>query len=429
MAKTNEKGAVKRSLLSRMFDNNWFVLCFSLLIAMILWCGVSMFQTTEVEKSFPNIKVHLNYEGSLPANNNLQIFGDEEYYIDVTVKGKSYLVNDDDFAEKISATVSFASVSSAGTYALPVSVTVQDGAAEVVRYSKSTISVYVDELAEKEFSLTDEIVELSGYSLPEGYARENPRLSTDTVLVKGPALEISRVTAVKAVVELDKEMTSTETFTANVVIAGTSENTNLANVALADDSPVYVTIPVTFTAEYKTAVTFTNIPKAYRSEGVAYKITPETVSMTMVTGESQQPDGEALVIGTIDFSDLNNTVNTFTFSAEDTPYTFNDGVNSFTVTVDESQMHKRWLEISVATEDVKLPEGAEVITDTISSVQVIGPAQSVDAIGNSEAYAVPVLDGVELEKGVNTVPVKVILRTLTDSWVRGEYTVEIRVDD
>ncbi len=149
MAKTNEKGAVKRSFLSRMFDNNWFVLCFSLLIAMILWCGVSMFQTTEVEKSFPNIKVHLNYEGSLPAKNDLQILGDEEYYIDVTVKGKSYLINDDDFAEKISATVSFASVSSAGTYALPVSVTVQDGAAEVVRYSKSTISVYVDELVEK----------------------------------------------------------------------------------------------------------------------------------------------------------------------------------------------------------------------------------------------------------------------------------------
>ncbi len=237
------------------------------------------------------------------------------------------------------------------------------------------------------------------------------------------------MTAVKAVVELDKEMTATETFTANVVIAGTSENTNLANVSLADDSPVYVTIPVTFTAEYKTAVTFTNVPKAYRSEGVAYKITPETVSMTMVTGESRKPDGEALVIGTIDFSDLNNTLNTFTFSAEDTPYTFNDGVNSFTVTVDESQMHKRWLEISVAAEDVKLPEGAEIITDTISSVQVIGPAESVDAIGNSEAYAVPVLDGVELEKGVNTVPVKVILRTLTDSWVRGEYTVEIRVDD
>ena len=140
-------------------------------------------------------------------------------------------------------------------------------------------------------------------------------------------------------------------------------------------------------------------------------------------------DGEALVVGTIDFSEINNTVNTFVFAAEDTPYTFNNGVKDFTVSVDFSNLHKRWLEIAVSTDDLKLPEGAKLLTSTISSVQVIGPADSVDTIANSEAYAVPVLDGIELEKGVNIVPVKVILRTLTDSWVRGDYTVEIQVDD
>lgn len=429
MAKTNDNAAGKRSVVSRLFDNNWFVLGFSLFIAVILWCGVSMFQTTEVEKSFTNIKVQLNYEGSLPANNDLRIFGDDEYYIDVTVKGKSYLVNDSDFVNKISATVSFASVASAGTYALPVTVTVEDGVAEVVNYSKSTVSVYVDELVEKEFALTDEIVELNGYSLPEGYARENPRISSENVVLQGPALEISRVTSVKAVVELDKEMTSTETFTANVVISGANDNAVLDNISLKDDAPVYVTVPITYTAEYSTAVNFTNIPKDYRSDGVQYKISPENVSMTMVTGDSQMPNEEALVVGTIDFSEINNALNTFVLEAEDTPYTFNNGVKSFAVTVDYSNMHKRWLEISVSTDDLKLPEGAKLLTTTIPSVQVIGPAESVDSIADSEAYAVPVLDGIELEKGVNVVPVKVILRTLTDSWVRGNYTVEIQIAD
>ena len=429
MAKTNDNAAGKRSVVSRLFDNNWFVLGSSLFIAVILWCGVSMFQTTEVEKSFTNIKVQLNYEGSLPANNDLRIFGDDEYYIDVTVKGKSYLVNDSDFVNKISATVSFASVASAGTYALPVTVTVEDGVAEVVNYSKSTVSVYVDELVEKEFALTDEIVELNGYSLPEGYARENPRISSENVVLQGPALEISRVTSVKAVVELDKEMTSTETFTANVVISGANDNAVLANISLKDDAPVYVTVPITYTAEYSTAVNFTNIPKDYRSDGVQYKISPETVSMTMVTGDSQMPNEEALVVGTIDFSEINNALNTFVLEAEDTPYTFNNGVKNFAVTVDYSNMHKRWLEISVSTDDLKLPEGAKLLTTTIPSVQVIGPAESVDSIADSEAYAVPVLDGIELEKGVNVVPVKVILRTLTDSWVRGNYTVEIQIAD
>ena len=429
MAKTNNAGAAKRSTLSRLFENNWFVLAFSLIIAVILWCGVSMFQTTEIEKSFTNIKVQMNYEGSLPANNNLQIFGSDEHYIDVTVKGKSYLVNDDSFANKISATVSFASVTSAGTYALPINVTIENNAAEIVNYSKSTVSVYVDELVEKEYTLTDEIIELSGYSLPEGYARENPRLSTDTVVLQGPALEISRVTSVKAIVELDKELSSTETFTAAVVFRGASENTNLENVSLKDGSPVYVTIPVTYTAEYKPVVNFTNIPKAYRNEGLEFTVTPSPVSITVATGENQVPDTDEIVIGTIDFIDLNNTKNTFTFSSEDIPYEINDNVKMFTATVDLSGMHKRWLEVAVSTDGLKLPENAVLLTEKISSVQVIGPAESVDVLDNNEAYAVPVLDDFELESGVNVVPVKIVLRTLTDSWVRGEYTVEIRVDD
>ena len=429
MAKTNETTAGKRSVVSRMFENNWFVLGFSLLIAVILWCGVSMFQTTEVEKSFTNIKVQLNYEGSLPANNDLQIFGEDEFYVDVTVKGKSYLVNASDFANKISATVSFASVTSAGTYALPITVTVEDSQAEVVNYSKSNVSVYVDELVEKEYDLTDEVIELSGYSIPDGYARENPRLSTDSVVIQGPALEISRVASVKAVVELDRELIATETFTAEIQFTGASDNANLSNVSLKDDTPVYVTIPVTYTDKYETSVNFTNIPKDYRTDGVQFSVSPETVDLTLVTGEDQVPEDNTLVVGSIDFSELNNTYNTFTFSSADLPYTFGEGVKSFTVSVDLSSMNKRWLEIDVSTENLKLPEGATLLTDKISSVQVIGPAESVDAIGNSEAYAVPQLDGIELKEGVNVVPVKIVLRTLTDSWVRGEYTVEIQVED
>jgi hypothetical protein len=428
MAQTNNTTTVKRRTLSHLFDNNWFVLVFSLVIAVILWCGVSMFQTTEVEKQFVNIKVQLNYEGSLPSNKNLQIFGEQEYYVDVTVKGKSYLVNDEDFADKISASVSFASVTSAGTYALPVTVTVEEPDVEVVNYSRSTVSVYIDEMLEKSFAIEDEVRELSGYSLPEGYARENPRLSVESVTLQGPALEISRVAAVKAVIELDKELASTETFTAEVIYVGTSENANLSNVTMKDEEPVYITIPVTYTASYTPVINFTNVPKDLRDAGIEYKITPESVTMTVATGENQVNANEEIAVGTIDFSEINNERNTFRIPVDESQFTFTDGTKQFVVTVDMTGMHKRWLEISVNTDDLKLPEGATLVTKTIQSVQVIGPAGSVDKIENSEAYAVPVLDDVTLEKGVNVVPVKVVLRTLTDSWVRGEYTVEIRVD-
>ena len=305
MAQTNNTGKTNKKPFSHLFDNNWFVLAFSLFIAVILWCGVSMFQTTEVEKEFVNIKVQLNYEGSLPANNNMRIFGDPDAYIDVTVKGKSYLVNDESFADNINATVSFASVTTAGTYALPVSVSVSNADVEVVKYSKSTVSVYLDEYVEKAFTVTDEIRETERYSLPEGYTRENPRLSAGSVVVQGPALEVGKISEVKAVVELDKELTATETFTAEIVYVSTSENAKFDHVTLKNTDPIYITIPVNYTATFKPVVTFTNMPKDYREEGISYTVYPSSVALTLATGDNQNvPSSDEINIGTVDFSQI-----------------------------------------------------------------------------------------------------------------------------
>ena len=92
-----------------------------------------------------------------------------------------------------------------------------------------------------------------------------------------------------------------------------------------------------------------------------------------------------------------------------------------------SSMAKRWLEIPVDVSSVTLPENVTVVSQSVESVQIIGPSASVMNIDKTAAYAVPVLDNTELEKGTHTIPAKIILRTLTDSWVYGTYTIEIEV--
>jgi len=427
MSSKNEKKK-KRSTFSQILEKNSFVFLFSLVIAVILWCGVSMFQTSEVEKQFNNIKVQLNYEGSLPDNNDLQIFGENDYYVDVTVKGKSYLLNDAGFSDSISATVSFASVTSPGTYSLPVSVNVEGYDVEVVQYSKTSISLYFDEMIEKTYALTDEIVELDGYSLPDGYIRENPRLSTESVIVQGPSIEMSRLTSVKAVVELDKELTATETFTADVFFEGSGSNASFTYLKLMNDDPIYITIPVSVTTDFSPAVNFTNVPKDYRDNPLEYTVSPDSVQVTVASSDNELITADDIIIGSIDFSELNNSVNVFNIVPDDSVYTFVENVSSFKVTVNLSKMSKRWLEVPVSADDLELPENAELLTSSIQSVQVIGPADSVMSIDSSEAYVIISLDDVELSSGVNDVPVRIALRTLTDSWVRGEYTVQIRVD-
>ena len=277
------------------------------------------------------------------------------------------------------------------------------------------------------FPVEDEIVELNGYALPEGYTRENPQISVENVTLQGPALEIGRVAAVKAHVELGKDFKKTQTLPAELIFVGTSENANLTNISVKNEEPVFVTVPVSYTATLKPVVNFTTMPKDLRSDGIEYVISPAQVKMSVITGEGEQPVADEITIGNIDFSELNNDRNYFRLPVDSKELAFTDGTKQFDVTIDMSSMHKRWLEVNVSTKNVKLPAGAELLSKTVQSVQVVGPAASVDAIDSSEAYAVPVLDNVKLEKGVNTVPVKIVLRTLTDSWVRGEYTVEIRV--
>lgn len=423
------KSNAKKSAFSQLLDKNVFVLILSLVIAVVLWCGVSMFRTTEIDKTFQNVKVRLNVEGSLPDNNNLQIFGEQDYTVDVTVTGKSYLINADDFANNIDATVSFASVNSAGTYSLPISVSCSVADVEITNVSKNNISVYFDELVEREFGITEDIVELGGYALPEGYTAENPRLSTESVTLEGPSLEMNRISSVLARVELDKELTGTETFTAEIVYVTSGSGASVEHVAVKDDEPVYVTIPVSITSSFNSAVTFTNVPKDYRKDGVEYTASPETVNVTVSASDNDLINAKEITVGAIDFSEIDNTINNFRFSTEELPYIFADDIKNITVVVDMSSMAKRWLQIGVSTDDVGLPENATVRTEIVSSVQVIGPADSVNGIENSEAYAIPVLDGIELQPGINTVPAKIVLRTLTDSWVRGTYTIEIQVED
>ena len=419
----------KKLSFSVLLENNKIVFVFSVIVAILFWFAISMYQTPETEKVFQDVKVQINFEGSTPHNNGFELYGNTDYRVDVTVKGKSYIVNDSSFSENIIATVALSSVTTPGVYSLPLSVKLSDDAdfAEITNFSSTYIELYFDEPTSKTFDVSAEVEEGKGYSLAEGFIRENPRVSVDTVTLTGPSLEINKIVSVKAVASLTEELSSTQTLEATIVPVGATDKQTFANVKLESEEPVYITVPVTFSSEYTPIVTFTNMPQAYKNDGVKYVISPSKVNVTISAADSELIDADEISVGTIDFSQLNNIVNFITLKTKDLPYTLNEPVSEFVIKVDMSSMEKRWLEVPVEYEKGTLPKGATVSTKTIESVQIIGPADSVMNIDGTAAYAVPVLDGITLKKGENTVPAKIILRTLTDSWVRGEYTITINV--
>lgn len=429
MNKSNENAAKIKFSFSSLMSNNKAVFVFSVIIAIVFWCLVSMSQTTEAERVFQDVKVTINLDESVAKNNGLEIFGSKDFTVDVKVRGLSYIVNASSFTnDNISVNASCSAVAAAGTYDLPLSASIVgiSGEAEVVSISANSIRVAFDERVSKTFALTEEIKELEGYSLAAGLIRENPRLSVDTIDISGPSREIAKISSVKAYVELDKEMTSTESFEAEIIAVSASGEMDLSNFTIEMSEPVYVMIPINKVGKYETAVDFIGMPQEYREEGIEYSVYPSEIDVSVLTGagDAQLNESNEILIGTVDFSEVNNTINRIVINNEKLA----SEVKNFTVTIDMSSMAKRWLEIPVDTSSVSIPDGVSIVSQSVESVQIIGPASSVMNIDQSAAYAVPVFDNVTYSSGTHTIPAKIVLRTLTDSWVHGTYTIQIEVE-
>lgn len=429
MNRNNSNAKKEKISFSSLMTNNKFVFVLSLVFAVAFWVMVSMSQTTEIERVFTDVKISVNIdENSVAAENNLELFGNVEYFADVTVKGYSYLVNSSDFTNSnINLFASTSSVVTAGTYDLPVSGSLSgiSGDVQIASVSVKSIKATFDERVTKSFALTEQIEEGENYSLAEGLVRENPRLSLEKIDISGPSKEIAKITSVKAYVKIDKLLSATESFEAEIIAESSNGVVELTNLKLEITEPVYVSIPICKVGTYETAVDFAGIPQAYRSDGIEYTVYPAKIDVSVQTGanDTQLDDNNKILIGTIDFSKINNTVNRIVVENQNIA----SDVKNFTVTIDMSSMAKRWLEIPVDISSVPVPENVTVLSQSVASVQIVGPSQSVMNIDKTAAYAVPVFDGTELTPGKHTIPAKIILRTLTDSWVHGTYTVEIEV--
>lgn len=429
MNKNNANAKKMNFSFSSLITNNKFVFVLSLLFALAFWVFVSISQTSEIERVFSDVRISVNIdENSVAAENNLEVFGNGEFFADVTVKGYSYLVNSSAFTvNNINLYASTSSVVTAGTYDLPVSAALNgiSGDVQVASISVKTIKVAFDERQTKSFPITEVIEEGENYSLAEGLIRENPRLSLEKIDISGPARELAKIVSVKAYVKIDKELSSTESFEAEIIAESSNGRMELTNLTLGISEPVYVSVPICKVGTYETAVDFAGTPQAYRTDGIEYSVYPAKIDISVQTGsgETQLDDDNKILIGTIDFSKINNTINRIVVDNQNIA----SDVKNFTVTIDMSSMAKRWLEIPVDVSSVTLPENVTVVSQNVESVQIVGPSQSVMNIDKTAAYAVPVLDGVELTPGTHTIPAKIILRTLTDSWVHGTYTVEIEV--
>lgn len=424
---------LKKLSLRQLFSNTKFLVVFSILVAFIFWIVVALEYAPVIENEIKDIPVKIDMNNSVPDKLGLQIFGQSDYTINVTVRGNRYIVGGDLLtADDFEATAQTAYVDSAGKHSLVVKVTAKDANADYEIISKSTdyIEVYFDKYAEKEVEVTPRIIsELDDYTADDYmFDKANIIYETKTIKVSGAQTEVNSITAAYADIPIEKKLTQSETIDASVILSNGSDlDSKYVKINGESRLTVPVTLPVYKMQTSAVSVSFKNTPSDYINSPLLYSISPSRVRVAVLQNGSDTTN--SLEIGTIDFANITPSNSSFTFLASNVKTAkFLDGTTSFSVEVNTDGLSTKKLEPNINSIMITGGSGVSagnVDLSSIGSVTVVGTQTALASV-NANMLEVNInLTNIKLEEGENTVPVTVTLKNSKNCWVSGSYSAVI----
>ena len=404
---------------------------FSAVMAFVLWCVVSVYASPEVERTITGVPVSIDLTDSTPERLGLQPFGETEFYVDVVVRGPKYQVSETMFNAgdlRVSANLNY--VDSAGQKELGLRYEILDSSSDVqvVSISRETISIYFDTLKEATFTLEPDILFPEGVEpVADGYLLDTPILSVSTVTVRGPATEVNKISRVVARVENEASLTATTTSPAQIYML--TESGASPNYCTCTVEDVTVTMLVKKIVTLPVSVAFLHQPIAYIDQPLPQTIEPSTVTVALNADIADST--QTLSVGEIDFAEINNSSNTFTFQTDalENVKFLDDSLKEITVHIDASQLSSREFDIELSgVTSVNLATGLQAEYPPASyHVRVIGPQESLEMISAADIYAEADYAGMQLTAGTHTVPISLFVRTQNDCWCVGAYEISVEI--
>lgn len=423
----------KKLSLRQLFSNTKFLVVFSIVVAFIFWIVVALEYAPVVENEIKDIPVKIDMNNSVPDKLGLQIFGQSDYTINVTVRGNRYIVGGDLLtADDFEATAQTAYVDSAGKHSLVVKVTAKDANAdyEIVSKSADYIEVFFDKYAEKEVEVTPRIIsELDDYTADDYmFDKADIIYDTKTVKVSGAQTEVNSITAAYADIPIEKKLTQSETIDASVVLSNGSDlDSKYVKINGESNLKIPVTLPVYKMQTSAVSVSFKNTPSDYINSPLVYSISPSRVRVAVLQNGSDTTN--SLEIGSIDFTQITPSNGSFTFLASNVKTAkFLDGTSSFSVEVNTDGLSTKTLEPGINSIMITGGSGVSagnVELDSIGRITVVGTQTALNSV-NANMLEISInLTNTKLEEGENSVPVTVTLKNSKNCWVSGSYTAVI----
>lgn len=427
--KTKKIKTVRGFEISRLFNNNRFVLLFSVLVSLVLWAVMVSTNTEEHARAITGIPVSVTLSDAAQAD-GLKVFSQSSKTATAYIKGNSLVVNQVSAAD-LTADASLAStVTSPGDYTLPLQIKKNNSTLSNFNVSiinPEQILVSVDRYKEKTFTIQNNISYSKDYKSDPSYFIGTPTLSSDTVTVSGAEKRVTQVNKVAYDYEVTDTLTEPKSFTASLILYDANGN----KIETGDDlqvSPaqVDVTIPVLSKQTFSLKAVFTNAPSGIALNSGFVTVDPGTVDV------AGPPDVlstmSSISLDAIDFSTVSPENNVFSVGV-DIPSSCKNlsNLTTATVTLDMSSMAKRSIQVT----DIQVKNLAENLQASVSTksinVTVIGPDSELGMLTSNNLSATIDMSDVSDFTGSTEKPAAISLSGTSRSWVYGSYSATVSV--
>ncbi|MBR2413667.1 MAG: hypothetical protein IKB13_04140 [Clostridia bacterium] len=414
------------------FSSKPVIFLISLFFSLAIWCVVSMYETPETNRVFQDVKVQMNLTDTVPGLLDLSVFGTNEFYCDVTVNGKSYLVNDTTFtSDKIIVKPKLEDIRTPGVYEVELTAQLSNSSADisVVSVEPKYITVYFDTAVEKEFQLI--LVGAEAYSVAENCVIDSMTLRPATVLAVGPSLEMNYIREIRANVAFSEPISVTTQHPVSLEFVADGKNINYTTIK--EQESIYLDVQVSIEKTFETKIDFLNAPEGLDFENlVSYSLDGygKTLTMYVPTESEALMSASSITVGRVDMSAVSlASVQTVTAERYNRSIFYDVLPETFDVVlnIDTNAL----TEVSVSVPVVYNGDNAELYTfgARVENITIICDAEKADSLELTKIYAEPnALQLNKLAAGEHTVDVSVVLPDDCDyAWVAGKYTTSVLV--
>ena len=411
---------MKNSKLQNLLDSKRFLVVVSFLLAVVFWTIVVTFFSTEARTTIEDVPVNFDYNASY-LNLDLEIIEKDIETVDVVVTGPRNIIGaltKDD----IIVYPQFTNVREAGRYSLALNAVKTSAVMEyqIESLSSYQVSARFDRLVEKTFSVD---VDVSNLTIPGEFMVDKIYATPEDVTVKGPENSINLIEKVVATVQA-QEITQSSVLPATLTLYDANGDIVDSTYVQFEQEEFTVTVPVLTEVVLPVKVDYINVPQGFDTSVLKTTLSHSEIRLAVPTRVAQNLT--EYVAGYIDLKTL-ETERPYVFDVTlSGSYKNLDEISQISATVAQDNLAAKTVSVS----EIKIlnqgQQTVEVLTKTISNVQIAGEKDVIESLSAGSVIAQIDMSKVSLAQGQQTVEVDIIIPSTSKAYARGTYYATIK---